>query len=295
MMLEEEPSTTPPSLENLTVIVVTFNSAHCLPSLGASLRNFPHIIFIDNRSDDETVSEISQHLPQATIICNEKNLGFGAANNLGLNSAKTPFCLLLNPDCQIDAHSAQKLLETANAFPDAALVAPQLLRSNFTPEINYRWVNTLWTSKGPGAEGLCCVGFACGAAWLLNMSVMKEIGFFDECFFLYYEDDDLCHRIFDHHKAILIDPSVSLVHSSRGSVKGKNPLRSEYIRGFHHAQSKIRFAQKYQSHAKSRTLRIKVFIGAILSLPIRLIAFSPRHLARLIGRIVGLSTLTSAP
>lgn len=292
-MPNEEPCTAH-ALQDLTVIVVTFNSAHCLPGLGASLRDFPHVVFVDNHSDDETVSEISRHLPRATVIRNERNLGFGAANNLGLNSAKTPFCLLLNPDCQIDARSAQKLLGTAHAFPDAALIAPQLLRSNFTPEINYRWVNTRWTSKGAGAEGVCCVGFACGAAWLLNMSVMNEIGFFDESFFLYYEDDDLCHRIFDHHKAILVDPSVTLVHSSRGSVKGNNPLRSEYIRGFHHAQSKIRFAQKYQGRTQSRTLQVKVLMGAVLSLPIRLIAFSPRHLARLIGRIVGLSTLTAA-
>lgn len=292
MMIEKRLSAMP-SLEDLTVIVVTFNSAHCLSALGEGLRAFPHVVFVDNHSDDETVSEISRHLPHATVICNKRNLGFGAANNLGLNLAKTPFCLLLNPDCQIDTQSALKLMETANAFPDAALIAPQLLRSNLTPEINYRWVNTRWSSKGHRAQGVCCVGFACGAAWLLNMREMKKIGFFDESFFLYYEDDDLCHRIFDHHKAILVDPSVTLVHSSRGSVKGKSPLRSEYIRGFHHAQSKIRFAQKYQSHTRSRTLRINVLIGALLSLPIRLVAFSPRHLARLVGRIVGLITLTA--
>ncbi len=291
MLETKQPATQ--SLHDLTVIVVTFNSAHCLPSLGESLREFPHVVFVDNHSDDETVSEVARHLPQANIICNEQNLGFGAANNLGLKSAKTPFCLLLNPDCQIDRQSALKLLETANAFPDAALIAPQLLRSNLTPDINYRWVNTRWSSKGAGAQGICCVGFACGAAWLLNMNAMKDIGFFDESFFLYYEDDDLCHRIFDRQKSILIDPSVKLIHSSRGSVKGNNPLRSEYIRGFHHAQSKIRFAQKYQSHAKSRTLQMKVLIGAILSLPLRLIAFSPRHLSRLIGRIVGLCRITA--
>jgi N-acetylglucosaminyl-diphospho-decaprenol L-rhamnosyltransferase len=292
MLLEKKPPALP-TLQDLTVIVVTFNSAHCLPDLGVSLREFPRVVFVDNHSDDQTISEITQHLPQANIICNEQNLGFGAANNLGLNSAKTPFCLLLNPDCQINTQSALKLLETANAFPEAALIAPQLLRSNLTPEINYRWVNTRWSSRGKGAQGICCVGFACGAAWLLNMHAMKDVGFFDETFFLYYEDDDLCHRIFDRQKAILIDPSVKLIHSSRGSVKGNNPLRSEYIRGFHHAQSKIRFAQKYQSNAKSMSLRIWVLLGALLTLPIRLIAFSPRHLARLIGRIVGLCRITA--
>jgi GT2 family glycosyltransferase len=279
-------------LQRVTVIIVTFNSAHCLPDLAQSLAEFPHVIVVDNHSDDGTSSMVPDYLPQAQVISNSRNLGFGAANNLGLRQAQTPFCLLLNPDCALDSAHALRLMATAARFPEAALIAPQLLGTNGKAEINYRWVNTLWTSTGPGAEDVCCVGFACGAAWLLNMAEMKEVGGFDEDFFLYYEDDDLCHRIFNHRKSILIDPSVKVLHSSRGSVRGKHPLRSEFIRGYHHAQSKIRYSRKYQSLSDARTLRLRVLVGALFTLPLRLIAFSPRHLARLAGRISGLWRLT---
>jgi len=275
-------------LHELTVVIVTFNSAHCLPALGAMLAGFPHLIVVDNASSDGTLAAIERHLPQARCISNPRNLGFGAANNLALRDAQTPYCLLLNPDCELTAGKAHLLLETARAHPEAAMVVPQLLRASGQPELNYRWPSTEWASRGPGAEGLCCVGFACGAAWLLNMEVMRQIGFFDEGFFLYYEDDDLCKRIFERKKAILLNPAVQLVHASRGSVRGASPWRSEYLRGYHHAQSKVRFVAKHEGVAPAARLRWRVLALALLALPLRLLLPAPRHLARLAGRIAGL-------
>lgn len=277
-----------PNIHDLTVIIVTYNSAHCMMELGQSLDGFPHIMVVDNNSDDDSIIQTKAHLPNALLVQNSRNLGFGAANNIGLKQVKTKFALLLNPDCEINIHSALKMMESALFFPSAAIVAPQLIGKNNALEINYRWLKTLWSSKGPGADGVCSVGFACGAALLLNMEAMKDIGFFDESFFLYYEDDDLCHRVFNAKKSIIINPDIRLLHSSRGSVRGKNPLKSEYIRGYHHAQSKILYAKKYISIEKARSVRLVTLSGAIFSFPFRLIAFSPKLIARQAGRIMGL-------
>jgi GT2 family glycosyltransferase len=277
-----------PDLAQVTVVVVTFNSAHCLPELGLGLAEFPHVIVVDNASDDGTPAAVRQHIPQARTLVNARNLGFGAANNLALHAAATPFCLLLNPDCEVSADKIRALLAAAIEHPDAAMVVPQLLRARGEREINYRWPATQWRSRGPGADGPCCVGFACGAAWLLNMQVMQEIGFFDEGFFLYYEDDDLCQRIFARRKAILLVPHVQLVHSSRGSVRGASPWRSEYLRGFHHARSKVRFTAKYETPAAAEKLRRRVLVLAVLAMPLRLLLPAPRQVARLAGRIAGL-------
>jgi GT2 family glycosyltransferase len=277
-----------PNVNDLTVIIVTYNSAHCIMDLGKSLREFPHIIVVDNNSDDDTIFQTEVHLPEAMVIKNSMNMGFGTANNIGLKTVKTKFCLLLNPDCEINIHSALKMIESALIFPSAAIIAPQLIGKNSKLEINYRWPKTLWSSNCPGADGCCSVGFACGAALLLNMNIMEGIGFFDESFFLYYEDDDLCHRVFNAKKSIIINPEVRLIHSSRGSVRGKNPLKSEYIRGYHHAQSKILYARKYKSLKKSKTLLLMTLLGAIFSFPLRVIAFSPKLISRQAGRIIGL-------
>jgi GT2 family glycosyltransferase len=271
-----------------SIVIVTFNSAHCLKSLSTELSIFKNITFVDNASTDDTCHQIRHLFPDAKIIQNTRNLGFGAANNQALASVSTSYALLLNPDCLPKPRALEDLLHAALLFPNAAIYAPQLIDRDGNPEINYRWPSKNWKSSGSKVQGDCCVGFVCGAAILLNMEVMKEIGFFDETFFLYYEDEDLCQRVFNKKKEIILIPSIEFTHFSRGSVKGSNPLRSEFIRGYHHAQSKIIFEEKHIGLDQAKKLRFKTLLLAFLSLPIRLLIPQPRYIARLIGRIFGL-------
>ena len=276
------------SLNQVTVITVTFNSAHCMQALGAALSSFPHVIVVDNGSDDGSAQQAQHHIPHAQVLALPANLGFGAANNRALEQAKTPFALLLNPDCEITPQAVEQLVRTANIWPDAAMVAPQLLQAGGAPEVNYRWPHLLWNSRGPAiTEGPACVGFVCGAAMLLRMDAFAGT-FFDEQFFLYYEDDDLCTRLFNKHQPMIIDPAATAVHRSRGSVRGRNPWRSEYIRGYHHAQSKLIYARKYQSTTQALQQRRKLLLQTTLALPLRLLLPSPKLTTRMWGRLCGL-------
>ena len=274
--------------DNVTVVMVAYNSAHCLLGLSAGLQTMHNIIVVDNASDDDLQTQLPLTLPQASLLRNARNLGFGSANNRALAQVKTPYALLLNPDCLPTKDFLDGLLQAAGEFPDVAIIAPHLIRRNGTPEVSYRWPATHWVSRGPKADGPCCVGFVCGAVMLLNMDVMKRIGFFDETFFLYYEDEDLCQRVFLAGQQIVLVPEVEITHLSRGSVKGPNPLKSEFIRGYHHAQSKLVFERKYFGAALSARLRWKTLFLALLTLTLRLLLPQPRYLARLLGRIVGL-------
>ncbi len=123
---------------------------------------------------------------------------------------------------------------------------------------------------------------------LLNMEVMREVGFFDEDFFLYYEDEDLCQRAFAKRKAIIVAPHVTVKHLSRGSVRGNSPLRAEFYRGYHHAQSKLIFTGKHAGMKQAAQLRRKTLLLAIVALVPRLLVPVPRYVARLVGRICGL-------
>lgn len=274
--------------DDVTIIVVTFNSSHCIPALTDFLTNISNVFVVDNASDDNTAFEVHRTLPNATVFQNKCNLGFGAANNRALAAVTTPYALLLNPDCLPTTEFFEGMLKEAVKFPNAAIIAPHLIRRNGEPEVSYRWPATDWKSSGPKAEGPCCVGFVCGAVMLLNMEVMKEIGFFDETFFLYYEDEDLCQRVFKQGKQIVVVPEIEIVHLSRGSVKGANPLKSEFIRGFHHAQSKLIFETKHFGITNSKQLQRNTFLLALLTLLPRLLLPQPKYIARLIGRIAGL-------
>jgi GT2 family glycosyltransferase len=147
----------------------------------------------------------------------------------------------------------------------------------------------LWRSKGGGAEGPCCVGFVCGAVMLCKMASLKEIGFFDEDFFLYYEDEDICQRLFNLRREIILAPYIKVKHLSRSSTKREHFWRVEYGRGYHHAQSKILFAKKYRGKGVAIKLLVKVLGLALLSMFV--LWLRPRYFARLVGRISGLIAL----
>ncbi len=277
-----------PSVNDITVIVVTFNSAHCIEGLRDAIADFTHLVIVDNGSSDDTAEKVRACLPGATFIRSPDNIGFGAANNKALAIVTTPYALLINPDCLPGPQFAEGLLTAAAQFPDAAIIAPHLIRRTGALELSYRWPDNAWRSGGPEASGPCCVGFASGAAMLLNMAVMRTVGFFDETFFLYYEDEDLCQRVFDQRLQIIVAPEVSLTHLSRGSVKGRSPLRAEYLRGYHHAQSKLIFEHKHVGAGSAHRLRRKTLLLALLTLVPRLLLPQPKYLARLFGRIAGL-------
>jgi N-acetylglucosaminyl-diphospho-decaprenol L-rhamnosyltransferase len=285
----------PTRLDEVTVIIVTYNSAHCVAALSATLASLPHIVVVDNNSHDDTLDQLARHLPQARVIRNPENRGFGAANNLALHEVQTPYALLLNPDCQLTPDNLALMMSFATSHPEVAMVAPQLVDQRGSKDVNYRWPHLWWKSTTPAADGPCCVGFACGACLLFNMALMRPLGFFDETFFLYYEDDDLCTRAFEQRLPIVVLPSATAIHASRGSVGGRVRWRSEYWRGFHHAQSKILYTRKHKSLQSAQSLRWRVLTGAVLSLPFRVLLFSPRLIGRLWGRAVGLWRLELGP
>lgn len=276
------------ALNDVTVIVVTRDSAHCLDALSPLLAQLSHVVISDNASTDGTADAAQQRWPSAVVLRHPLNLGFGAANNRALATVQTPFALLLNPDCLIEPDALVRLIETAHAMPDAGLIAPQLMAADGTPEVNYRWPQTHWKPAGPRLAGAACVGFVCGAAMLFRMERFQALGFFDERFFLYYEDDDLCLRLFRAQVPMVVDPQVQATHLSRGSVRGRSRWHNEYLRGFHHAQSKLTFTQKYRSTTRAQADRRRLLGLTLLALPLRLVAFSPRLLARMWGRWIGL-------
>jgi N-acetylglucosaminyl-diphospho-decaprenol L-rhamnosyltransferase len=272
----------------LTVVIVTFNSEHCIASLSDSVGKLPNVIFSDNSSQDGTTKSIKKYFPDATLICNESNLGFGAANNLALEKVSTFYALILNPDCNPGPEFFTRLWGITQLFPEASVIAPQLINRGGNQEINYRWPSSEWISRGPGADGPTCVGFICGAAMLFNMKRMEKSRFFDESFFLYYEDEDLCQRLFLDKQQMIIAPELEIMHYSRGSVKGPNPIASEFIRGLHHVQSKLLFTRKYSGIAVARKLRRKILVQSLITVPLRLLIPLPKYWARLAGRIAGL-------
>jgi hypothetical protein len=86
---------------------------------------------------------------------------------------------------------------------------------------------------------------------------------------------------------MVIVPQVQALHRSRGSVKGNAPYKAEYLRGYHHAQSKLLFAAKHSSPQAAQSLRWQLVWQTVLALPLRVLLFSPKLIARMWGRLRG--------
>lgn len=274
-------------LARVTVVLVTFHSAHCAPDLGRALASFPHVTLVDNASTDDTLYQFRRHLPQASLLHNERNLGFGAANNRGVWAAHTEFVLLLNPDCVVDADAVSKLVRCADACSTAALIGPQLIGRSGQADISYTWAPNTWAAKGPGAEAQTCVGFISGACMLIRREAMLKVKGFDEGFFLYYEDTDLCLRLAQQFGELIVEPQARVVHLSRGSSGGKGRFKAEYMRGYHHIQSKFLFNIKHRGESVSTARRWRYCTSAALEMVARLLILDLVRATRVFGRVMG--------
>ena len=185
------------NFKDISVIIVTYNSQAvidlCLASIPESIGD---VYVVDNSSKDETCDVVKKYR-HVTLIENEKNIGFGCANNVALEKVKTRYALLLNPDACVDEKALELLQQSMDET--IAIAVPRLRKEDGSEQKPYKANVFDRETKGDGEEELTgnkdveCVS---GAVMLWNMPLMtKKVGFFDPDIFLFYEDDDICLRV----------------------------------------------------------------------------------------------------
>ena len=254
----------------VSAVIVTRNSAavigNCLKNISAVER----VVLVDNASDDPTLSIVRQMRPDAEIICNHIGLGFGCASNQGLERVETEFALHLNPDATICPGAVETMVKTADDYPEAGLVAPRV----FNPEgqinktYNFARHQRLGMTKKRHAEttpdGLCCTWFLEASVLLHRMSALREVGYFDPAFYLFFEDDDLCARYIESGYTLLYVPEAVAIHVGGGSVRAGWKLKWE--RAYHFEWSRSYYEAKYNGHAAGTLVareQIRKFLGPL--------------------------------
>lgn len=225
---------------NVYAVIVTHNASQwieqCLSSLFSSTFSVS-IVVVDNCSSDDTVNKVRQF---CSVVCieNDKNLGFGRANNLGISYALNngaDYVFLLNQDAYIQKSMFSILLGFAEQHPDFGLISPIHLNGDGTAiDPNFlryvsdgcpQFLSHMYTAsvqesyemrrKGPNA-----------AAWLLSRDCLMNVGGFDPLFFMYGEDDDLFNRIVYHRFKIGLIPQAQVFHYRQRSSDNKTPSPS---------------------------------------------------------------------
>ncbi len=238
---------------DVSVIIVSYNTADltiaCLESVFKSRHVTFEVFVIDNASRDHTVEAICQRFPAVRLIANDNNRGFGAANNQGLRECTGRYVVFLNPDTTVDAGSLHTMAAFMDAHPKVGLAGPKVLNPDGTRQdsVSYRYPGHHYGFEDLGAlpGNIACV---LGACQIACADLLRELGGFDEDFFLYGEDQDLCLRIRKRGFEIgFIDDAVIMHH---GGQSERATLPTEVVRK--KTRAELLF---YRKHYRPMTVR----------------------------------------
>ena len=257
-------------MTDVTVIVVNYNTSaearRCVESAAADLESVRlnaeatggtawQAIIIDNASSDGPAAQL-RGLARTTLVENARNVGFGAAVNQAVRLSDAPLLWLLNPDCEVAAGAFAALADTLTRHPDCAIAAPQLLNSDGSTQASARGEPDAWTGlfgrhslltkffpssslsrrNLPAADLVtsgvesAAVDWVMGAAMLMRRDRFDAVGGFDEGYFMYWEDADLCRRLRARGWRTRYVPRARVAHAGGVSAKRSGAAA---IRAFH--------------------------------------------------------------
>jgi GT2 family glycosyltransferase len=244
-------------LINISIVIVSWNSCYFLKGCLSSLFLFPsrdpfEIIVVDNASTDGSREMIRKEFPAVILVENDRNRGFAAACNRGAEKAEGEYLLFLNPDTRVYPGTLEGALDFMRAHPDAGVMGCRTLNFDGTPQSSaYSFPTPLRAfayivglnrifriSKLRGSDKIRQPDYVQGSFFLIPRNVFEGLGGFDEKFFFYSEEVDLCRRIRDAGRKIYYFPGVRIMHAGGGS---KNPLSL-----VHYAESVIRLFDKHR-------------------------------------------------
>ena len=259
------------NLDKVTAVIVLYDASNIVLDCIKNLENTKLIIVDNGRNDPELIDEIKKSKNLFKYIKTEKNLGFGKGCNLAYKEVKTEFTLFIEADVIINIKNIQNLISSFLRYPKAAITAPVLCDSNGKnidklenlpeyysnnkdkkiQEIN----NRLFNSK---IEGDVCVNFCWAAIFLTNNKIIDQVGLFDEKYFLFWEDFDLCRRL--RKLKIPIIKSFNSFAEHKVAKSTTNSLKTYFIiQKYHILSSYIYFGVDKKDKKLIKKLLLYVF------------------------------------
>lgn len=259
----------------ISIITVSMNHLSYIKEMLVSLysKGLPsvsfEVILIDNCSTDGTIDYVEQNYPNVKVIKNRQKYGFAQNNNIGVKQATGKYILILNPDIILTAGAIDLLYNYAIQHPACGIVAPQLQNKDRSLQYSARKFPSLKTllnraltkgndqSKNKNVETYLLknlsldhpteVDWCMGASFLISHSFYNELNGFDENFFLYVEDMDLCYRCWQKNKKVIYYPLAKMIHVHQRNSQHFNKKTLIHLRSFLYFFRKNHFKIKSQT------------------------------------------------
>ena len=265
----------------VSAVIVSFNTrsltVRCLGALLPELAQFPsEVIVVGNGSTDGSVAAIQDEFPRVRVIESNRNIGFGAGNNLAFREARGKYLLLLNSDAFPRLGAIGKLVQYLEEHPPVGAVGPRLLNDDGTMQLScfrfptpcQTWCENLWLSswfpehpvlgnyrKWPH-DAERAVDWIGGACMLVRGAVVAQVGGFDERFFLYAEETDWQRRMRDGGWEIAFTPEAEVTH-----LGGASGASAKAQTNRHFFDSLDRYERKHHGLSGLISLRCAMIVG----------------------------------
>ena len=233
--------------KELTIVIVTFKSDEKIINCLKSISNNTPVIVVENSDNKDFKTKVENIFTNVNCILVGENKGYSTANNIGLKSVKTKYALILNPDTILDKDAIKNFFNTKEQVKDFWLIGPannQIVHFNEN-DSNLKEVNNLK-----------------GFAIFLNLSKFNQ-DYFDENFFLFFEEIDLCRRVKKNKGKIYLDKQIYIKHDGASSVNKTNKLDIEKTRNWHWMWSTFYYQKKYKGFLLAFIIIFPKLISAI--------------------------------
>ena len=256
---------------NLTFVIVTFNSRKVIYDCLNSLPKDFHKLIIENSSDVELKKELEQNYDKTEVVLS-KNIGMGAGNNLGIIKSNTQYVYVLNPDVVLKHDTISNINNSISKLDNFAILSPVSDNPDYP---NYR-IN-LSKSQNYDGSAIRDVEEIDGYSMIINKNFFIKNIFFDENFFMYLENVDLCLRAKKDSGKLLIITNSKIHHLGAQAVDDKYIEEVELSRNWHWMWSKFYFNKKHRGIFASSLLGFISLLGNFLKYSIYMITFNKKR------------------
>jgi len=237
------------SESKITIVITSYKSDNKIYNCLDSINNNYKVIVVENSDNISFKHKLETRYSNLTCILAGENLGYAKGNNLGLSKVKTTYALILNPDTIVHENAIENFFLKAKKIDNFAIIAPaaQDEKNDFNNSKNFIEVDTVK-----------------GFAMFLKLSEFNEVGFFDDNFFIYLEEIDLCRRLRKKNKKIYLDPEIIINHQGGSSHDEKYNFEMELSRNWHWMWSTFYYTKKYKGLFFAIILTSRKFFSSIL-------------------------------
>jgi len=260
---------------DLTIVINTFNSDEKIYSCLNSINPDYKILVIENSNNFRFKEVLEKKYSNVVCELTGENLGYAKGNNLGLSKVKTKFAMILNPDTLVEKNSIDNFFDTAVKYNDFAIIAPAIQEIKEIEKIKKQ--NNVFEADSVK-----------GFAMFLNIEKFKEIGFFDENFFIYFEEIDLCRRLKKLNKKIYLDKSIKINHIGGSSHNQSIDFEMELSRNWHWMWSTVYYHKKHYGFFYALLKVSSKFFSAVFKVIFYSILFNQKKKKIYFQRLSGL-------